>query len=603
MKLKTLSAAIVFLTIIGGYAHAEDITFFSYSDSHYGAGDERRLPPTKQTLQLRSINALPGTAYPIEIGGVVDVPRAILMQGDLINDGAVSDKYPNQWKDYVADFGVNGEGRCKFPVFEGVGNHDVNLNMFVFNQVKERNVVRKKIGLIDYVSDNGYHYSWDWDGVHFVNVNLFPGNGWEGEADAYGRAHHPQFALDFLIRDLKENVGDSGRPVVIMQHFRVVDENWWTYRAADRFHQAIQDYNVAAILVGHQGGGVNNIWRGYHWISSNGNLVVCRIKDGTLSAVTRGVSDWERPMRKKIFHSYADSGLPAVVNNGDWATGLTSTSATLSGKIIYEAISPTALTLYWGTSDGGEKAEAWQHSKAMGVQEKGTVISAEIKDLEPWANYFYRTAASNSQGMTWATSSIPFQTDGILPNEWQTRFIGHSQRPENGANFEDSVFTVRGSGRDIGEGSEPIDNFQFVHQSLTGDGEIVARIQETEIKSREPKVGVMLRESLADGAKNVALLLTPKDGARLTVRTAEDSGSRQVKVAAGGVRWVKLTREGDTVTGYVSQDGKSWTIVGAAITIEMSPEIRAGLAVTAGNRDGSKNHTASFDRVTLTPRK
>ena len=69
--------------------------------------------------------------------------------------------------------------------------------------------------MIQHVSDNGYHYSWDWDGVHFVNVNLFPGNVWEGEAVAYGRGHDPLFARDFLIADLRRNVGTSGRPVVI----------------------------------------------------------------------------------------------------------------------------------------------------------------------------------------------------------------------------------------------------------------------------------------------------------------------------------------------------------------------------------------------------
>ncbi|MFT5108326.1 MAG: cytolysin (calcineurin-like family phosphatase), partial [Pseudoalteromonas tetraodonis] len=309
--MKSVGILFTALAMSCGAVLADDVTFFSYSDSHYGATGGGRWPPTRQSHQVGIINALPGVVYPAEIGGVVDVPRAILMQGDLINDGAVAKLYPTQWKNYLADFGVNGEGRCKFPVFEGVGNHDVNTNLFVFDQVKKRNIVRKQLGFIGDVSANGYHYSWDWDGVHFVNVNLFPGNAWEGEADAYGRGHHPQFARDFLIEDLKKNVGDSGRPVVVMQHFRVVDENWWTYSAADKFHQVLQDYNVVAILVGHQGGGVNNLWRGYNWISSNGKLVVCQIKDRTFSAVTRSDTGWERPMQKKIFYSYVESGLPA----------------------------------------------------------------------------------------------------------------------------------------------------------------------------------------------------------------------------------------------------------------------------------------------------
>jgi len=115
-----------------GAAVAAEVTFFSHSDPHYGADGGGKRPPIVRSEKVPIINALPGTDYPPEIGGMVDVPRGILMPGDLINDGAVKDKYPTQWANYVADFGVNGEGHCRFPVFEGLGNHDVNDDLFVF---------------------------------------------------------------------------------------------------------------------------------------------------------------------------------------------------------------------------------------------------------------------------------------------------------------------------------------------------------------------------------------------------------------------------------------------------------------------------------------
>jgi hypothetical protein len=364
------------LALTCGAAIAADVTFFSYSDCHYGADDGGRRPPITRSPMVQVINSLPGTDYPPAIGGTVQKPRAVIMQGDLINDGAVKEKYPIQWADYLADFGVNGEGRCRFPVFEGVGNHDVNPDMFVFNQVKERNLVRKQLGYLRDISPNGYHYAWDWDGVYFVHVNLFPGNVWEGEADSYGRGHHPQHAREFLEDTLQRHVGDSGRPVVVVQHFRPIDENWWTYSAADMFHRVIQDYNLVAILVGHQGGGVDNKWRGYHWISSNGELVVCRIKDGTFTAINRSAAGWGKAMQKKVFPSWGASGLPAVVSNGDWTTGVGETAATLSARLVYQADSPTEVTLYWGTTDGGDRADAWQHSQPLGVKQPGTTATA-----------------------------------------------------------------------------------------------------------------------------------------------------------------------------------------------------------------------------------
>lgn len=601
-----ISSLTACLTLAFGAALAADVTFFSYSDIHYGADDGGRRPPIIQSKMVPVINSLPGTAYPPAIGGTVEKPRAVIMQGDLINDGAVKEKYPTQWANYLADFGVNGEGRCKFPVFEGVGNHDVNEDMFVFNQVKERNLIRKQLGYIQNVSPNGYHYSWDWDGVHFVNVNLFPGDVWEGEADAYGRGHHPQYAREFLANDLQRNVGDSGRPVVVVQHFRPVDENWWTYSAADKFHRVIQDYNVVAILVGHQGGGVNNKWRGYHWMSSNGELVVCRIKDGDFTALNRTAEGWGKEMRKKIFHSWSASGLPAVVSNGDWATKTSATAATLSARLVYQAEAATEVALHWGTTCGGDQPEEWQNSKSLGVLQPGTTATAEVSGLSPWTTYYYRASARSTKGTAWAGSSVPFHTAGTLPAPWEQAFLGHAQRPGSGAHFSDGTITLRGSGRDIAEGREPIDNCQFAWQELTGDGELVARIATSEVKSREPKAGIMLRESPADGARNVALLLVPRVGVRLSVRTTPDQGSRSMPAAPAAKAapcWLKLVRRGDTFTGQVSADGSTWSAVGEPVTVPMGSTLCAGLAVTAGCRDESKVHTATFDHVSCTPTK
>jgi len=599
--LRVTFAAVSCLALGRGVLPAADVTFYSFSDSHYGADHGGKRAPKTSCREVEIINSLPGVAYPEKIGGIVEKPRAIVMQGDLINDGAVKDKYEKQWADFIADFGVNGEGRCKFPVFEAVGNHDVNPNLYVFNKVKQRNLERKNLGYITDISPSGYHYSWDWDGVHFVNVNLFPGNVWEGEADTYGRGHDPLFARDFLVADLKKHVGDSGRPVVIVHHFRPVDENWWTYAAADKYQKVLQDYNVIAILVGHQGGGVNNKWRGINWISSNGELTVLRIKDDTFSAVARGAEGWGNVMQKKVFFSWEKSGLSAVVNNGNWATSIGPTSATLSGKLVYEAEGPTELKVYWGTTDGRDDPKAWEHSRSLGTVEAGDVASVNIADLKPWTRYYYRTAAVNAKGTAWAADSIPFSTAGVLPNDWKTVQIGYEQRPGGGATFADEVFTVRGSGRDIAERNQPIDNFQFAHQTLDGDGEIAARITTAELRTRQPKIGLMFREKLEAGSKNAALLLVPRRGVRISARTEEDKGS--ISKMSDTIKtvpcWLRLVRKGDTFTGYMSEDGEAWQSVGNPVTVEMDARIFVGLAVTSGSRDESRLHTSDFDNVSI----
>lgn len=601
LELATIALA---LSLAAGRLPAVDVTFFSYSDNHYGADNGGKSAPKTHSREVEIINSLPGTDYPAPLKGKVDAPRGIIMQGDLINDGAVAAKYPTQWANYIADFGVAGEGLCKFPVFEGIGNHDLHDNLFVFNQIKARNLVRKEHKLIDSISPNGYHYSWDWDGVHFVNVNLFCGNVWEGEADAYGFAHHPQFSRDFLTEDLKKNVGNSGRPVVMIQHFRPIDENWWTFSAADKMHKVLQDYNVIVLMVGHQGGGVNNVWRGIRWASSNGELDIYHIApDNTLSIVGRSAKGWGTPVQIPIYLSYAACNLPAVVNNGDWATNVTATGATLSGKILYEAASPTQVKIYWGTTDGGTKPEAWQNSKDLGAKGAGETFSADITGLTPWTQYYYRCRVSNGKGDAWAAASIPFATRGVLPAGWQAEFVGFEQRPWSGANEANGTFTVKASSRDMYEPGQKIDNFQYACQALEGDGEVKARIASLSAGTREPKAGVMLRATLDKDSPSAAVLVCTPGGVRLMSRSSKGGASAASKgLPAKAPYWVKIVRSGGVITGFTSADGETWTPVGSELKIDLPAKLYAGLAVTAGNRDGSKHLVAEFDHVTVTPK-
>ncbi len=111
----------------------------------------------------------------------------------------------------------------------------------------------------------------------------------------------------------------------------------------------------------------------------------------------------------------------------------------------------------------------------------------------------------------------------------------------------------------------------------------------------------MLRESFNDNSRNIALLFNPRTGVRLTSRTNAGQGS----IRNGTIKtemipcWLKLIRKGDIVTGFHSIDGKKWEQVGLPVNINMPDNIFAGLAVTAGNRDGSRNHTSTFDHVEI----
>lgn len=151
-------------------AAPRNLTFFVVSDTHYGLSREgdRTVPKLVDLM-----NELPGTAYPAEFGGAVAEPRGVLHIGDMTNDGK-----REQWEMFVRDYGLTGkDGRLKWPVYEAYGNHDGGPKTPVRDGIRARNPNR--VGLTA-ISDNGLHYSWDWDGIHFINLGII-----------HGHAHQP----------------------------------------------------------------------------------------------------------------------------------------------------------------------------------------------------------------------------------------------------------------------------------------------------------------------------------------------------------------------------------------------------------------------------
>lgn len=235
-----------------------DITFMATSDLHYGTGPTNVLA-TEATIDF--MNNLPGNPYPKEVGGTIMTPRGVVLTGDLTNDGN-----QDQWDLFVKDWGVNGEGRIAYPVYEGWGNHDGSLapGKVVATGIAQRNKTR--VGVKN-VSENGFHYSWDWDQLHMIDLNLYAGDVRIKHGSMDGPGHEPQFSLKFLKEDLAKNVGTSGRPVFIMMHLGFdegfsIGWSWWAAEERDAFYEAIKDYNVIGVLYGHTHAAANYKWKG-----------------------------------------------------------------------------------------------------------------------------------------------------------------------------------------------------------------------------------------------------------------------------------------------------------------------------------------------------
>lgn len=166
--------------------------------------------------------------------------RGALVAGDLTQDTK-----PWEWGEYLAAisdtayaaWGINGARR---HWFDTLGNHDLlGLQHLLNTDVTTRARTTVTTGSGGGQPAEGL-YSWDWHDVHFVSAGEF--------ASKKG-------TLGFLRADLRSQVRDSGRPVVILQHFGFdgfsTNGEWWTEEERESLWEAIEDYNVVAFITGH----------------------------------------------------------------------------------------------------------------------------------------------------------------------------------------------------------------------------------------------------------------------------------------------------------------------------------------------------------------
>lgn len=247
----------------------EPVAFFLVGDTHYLANRQqpREMTELSQTLNRRLVehlNRLPGAAIDERAGGGrVATPRGVIHGGDIIDSGDKNGADYRRMQEtelaaFVADYGLTGrEGRLRYPVFEVYGNHDAPQGEGeVITTMRERNRARQ--GLMN-VSENGLHSSWEWGGVHFVCLGIVVGALPE---PVRRRRFNAQGSYQFLADDLRRNVGDSGKAVVITHHVDVARYSVpcnalqnanaeWDPCDVRGYHTLLQTYNIRAILHGH----------------------------------------------------------------------------------------------------------------------------------------------------------------------------------------------------------------------------------------------------------------------------------------------------------------------------------------------------------------
>ncbi len=208
-------------------------------------------------------------------------------------------------------------------------------------------------------------------------------------------------------------------------------------------------------------------------------------------------------------------------------------------------------------------------------------VPAWTADINPESSksFYWRVRAVDDYQMA-SMWSLPAEFYINLYSDWQSQNIGHCWKKGGFENIGNR-FVINASGFDIWG---LIDTFRFTSQPVTGDCEIVSRVESLENTDKWAKAGIMIRESLKMNSRNVMVLVTPEKG--ITLQYRKRTGWITKSIRAGSSQkapcWLKLKRTGNIFTAYKSHNGIDWEKIDS-VKISMSSNGFAGMAVTSHN--------------------
>jgi ABC-type transport system involved in multi-copper enzyme maturation permease subunit len=174
------------------------------------------------------------------------------------------------------------------------------------------------------------------------------------------------------------------------------------------------------------------------------------------------------------------------------------------------------------------------------------------------------------------------------------------------------------------DGQAVADSYYFLDQPLTGNATITAQVTSlTGVTSTNPanvapssantrpglaawaKAGILLTPSTTQGSAYAAVMATGSHGIRWQYDYTHDSAGLPGSITATSPRWLRLTRTGNTLTGYDSTNTTTWTPIGTIHLAGLPATVTVGLFVTSpvtfqGSSSGAPTlATAAFDQVSI----
>ena len=132
-------------------------------------------------------------------------------------------------------------------------------------------------------------------------------------------------------------------------------------------------------------------------------------------------------------------------------------------------------------------------------------------------------------------------------------------------------FRITGAGADTWQGT---DQYSALYQPAGGDDryDAVVRVDASTVTHQSGKVGIIARNDMTQPgvSPGYAMVAWRPSGGMEFLTDPDGNGQLNASVAGGTTgtpKWLKLSRRGDAMSAYWSNNGTSWTQIGAAVTL------------------------------------
>lgn len=209
-------------------------------------------------------------------------------------------------------------------------------------------------------------------------------------------------------------------------------------------------------------------------------------------------------------------------------------------------------------------------------------------------NYFTIRASDPSGAFNEAKLEITIQPSAQLPLPWSLARIG-SLSQDSTAWGDLVALNIKGTG----SLASTADSCVFSWQTLSGDGEIIARVSSLANVNSSSRIGLMIRESLAPNSKHAFIGWDGSSVLRYTMRTKTGGSASSGNFGAGtpSKLWLRLVRASTSIQVFTSGDGLNWKRINKS-SLFMASSCYVGLVVSGGATNLS---TGVFQNVTVKP--